>query len=110
MENAVGYAVKTCPAIVKTDDVAAAGTTKDPATTTPGAPGVTVWPPMTYAPASLAVKVREPMMMGGSVGPGRRSSVRPPTTTAEASGARLIGVSEIVRAGAPGMRVWLSMM
>ena len=49
-------------------------------------------------------------MSGGSVGPGRRVSVLPPMTTFEPSGARLMGVLEIVRAGAPGTSVWPSMM
>ena len=70
IEKAVGFAVKTCPATVNT--VAAAEVEddvdddddKDPAssidaagTTIPDAPGVMVWPPITYAPAPLAVKV-----------------------------------------------------
>ena len=50
------------------------------------------------------------MTIGGSVAPERRISVLPPMTTSEPLGARLIGVLEIVRAGAPGMRVWPSMM
>ena len=50
------------------------------------------------------------MTIGGSVAPERRISVLPPMTTSEASGARLIGVLEIVRAGAPGTSVWPSMM
>ena len=50
------------------------------------------------------------MMMGGSVGLERRVWVLPPMTTFDASGARLMGVLEIVMAGAPGMSVWPSMM
>ena len=56
MENAVGFAVKTCPATVNTD-AEAPGASKDPGTTMPDAPGVSVWLPIMYAPASLAVKV-----------------------------------------------------
>ena len=56
IENAVGFAVKTCPATVKIEG-GGAGTSKDPGTTIPDEPGVTVWLPMTYAPALLAVKV-----------------------------------------------------
>ena len=44
------------------------------------------------------------------MGPERSVSVLPPITTFEASGARLISVLEIVRAGAPGISVWPSMM
>ena len=51
------------------------------------------------------------MTRGGRwVGVERRVSVVPPMVASEASGARLIGVLEIVMAGAPGMRVWSSMM
>ena len=56
IENALGFAVKTCPATVKPDS-AGAGPSKDPGTTIPDEPGVTVWLPITYAPALLAVKV-----------------------------------------------------
>ena len=48
--------------------------------------------------------------MGGRVGAERRVSVIPAMTASEAEGARLIGVLEIVMAGAPGMSVWPSMM
>lgn len=47
---------------------------------------------------------------GRCVGAERRVSVVPPMMASEALGARLIGVLETVMAGAPGMRVWLSMM
>ena len=56
IENAVGFAVKTCPATVKTDSEGA-GPSRDPGTTMADEPGVMVWLPMTYAPALLAVKV-----------------------------------------------------
>lgn len=39
-----------------------------------------------------------------------RVEVMVPMTTSVASGARLIGVPEIIIAGAPGMSVWPSMM
>lgn len=104
IEKAVEFAVKTCPATVYTDKEAPAPS-REAGTTMPDAPGVTVWLPITYAPASLAVKVWEPMTIGGSVGPERRVSVLPPITASEASGARLIRVLEIVMAGAPGMSV-----
>ena len=57
IENAVGFAVKTCPATVKIEGGGAGASSKDPGTTIPDEPGVTVWLPMTYAPALLAVKV-----------------------------------------------------
>ena len=56
IKNAVGFAVKTCPATINTDS-GGAGPSKDPGTTIPDEPGVTVWLPITYAPALLAVKV-----------------------------------------------------
>lgn len=102
--------MKTCPATVNTDNEGE-GANKDPGTTMPDAPGVSVWLPITYAPAALAVKVWAPMTRNGSVvGLERRVEVPEPMTTAEASGARLIGVLEIVMAGAPGMSVWPSIM
>ncbi len=104
--------MKTCPATVNTDtEGEGEGVNRDPGTTMPDAPGVSVWPPITYAPAALALKVWAPMTRDGSVvGLERRIEVLEPMTTAEASGARLIGVLEIVMAGAPGMSVWPSMM
>lgn len=56
IENAVGFAVKTSPATVNTDP-GVPRLSIDPGTIIPGAPGVIVWPPITYAPALLAVKV-----------------------------------------------------
>ena len=56
IEKATGFAVKTCPATVNTDD-GSPGKSRDPGTTMPDAPGVSVWLPITYAPALLAVKV-----------------------------------------------------
>ena len=56
IEKSVGFAVKTCPATVNTDNEGP-GVNKDPGTTMPDAPGVNVWVPITYAPALLAVKV-----------------------------------------------------
>ena len=62
IENAVGFAVKTCPPTVKIAASAVEGDgnpamSRDPGTMTPDPPGVIVCPPITYAPASLAVKV-----------------------------------------------------
>ena len=79
-----------------------------PETVIAGDPGVSVWPPITYAPAALAVKVWEPIVNKGrgGVGVGNRDTVLLPMTTRVADDARLMGVPDTVIAGDPGMSVW----
>ena len=83
-----------------------------PDTVIAGAPGTRVWLPIMYAPAALGVMVWEPIVRKGEreAGEGRRDIVWLPITACVASGARLMGVLDIVMAGPPGMRVWPSMM
>lgn len=52
-----------------------------------------------------------PIIRGGwDVERVERGMVEEPTTRAVPEGARLMGVEEMVRAGAPGVRVWEPMM
>ena len=82
-----------------------------PDTVIAGDPGTSVWPPITYAPAALAVKVWPPIVDNGGegVGAGKRDMVLLPMTARVAPGARLMGVPDTVIAGDPGMSVWPSM-
>ena len=79
-----------------------------PDTVIAGDPGISVWPPITYAPAALAVKVWPPIVNKGGegVGAGKRNMVLLPMTARVAPGARLMGVPDTVIAGDPGMSVW----
>ena len=89
-------------------DAADSSASNDAGTTMPDAPGVSVWPPITYAPAALAVKVWEPIVNKGrgGVGAGNRDTVLLPMTTRVAPGARLMGVPDTVIVGDPGVSVW----
>ena len=74
-----------------------------------GAPGISVWLSIRYWEAVLGSIVIPFMVSGGSwVALAIRGIVVPPMTMPDADGARLIGVPEIVMAGAPGISVWLS--
>lgn len=70
------------------------------------APGISVWLPIKYWEALLGSMVVPSIVSGGrGVLLPMRAIVIPPMTIFEADEARLIGVSEIVTAGAPGMMV-----
>ena len=84
---------------------AASTPTKDAGTTIPAAPGVSVCPAITYAPAALGVMVWEPMVKRGREAVESRGIVLVPITTCVAEGARLSRVPETVIAGPPGVNV-----
>ena len=84
---------------------AASAPTKDAGTTIPSAPGMSVCPAMTYAPAGLGVMVWEPMVRRGRDAVGLRGIVLVPITNCVAEGARLSRVPETVIAGPPGVSV-----
>lgn len=73
-----------------------------------GAPGVIVWPFTTYCEALSGVMTSLPKVNDGKAdGSGSLSgTVWVPITTFFAEGARLIGVPDMVTAGAPGVIVW----
>ena len=83
----------------------ASAPTKDAGTTIPAAPGVTVCPAITYAPAALGVMVWEPMVRRGREVAELRGIVLVPITICVADGARLSRVPETVIAGPPGVSV-----
>lgn len=78
-----------------------------PETVIAGAPGMSVWLPMTYAEALFGIIVLPAIVRAGAVGVGAAESgiVAPPLTTLDADGGRLMGVPDIVMAGAPGLSV-----
>ena len=77
---------------------------------TAGAPGVIVWPPITYSEALFAEKVCEPMTKGGGAPPllpaisgkGRRGIVLSPTMMLLPPEGTLTGVPPIEMAEPPG--------
>jgi hypothetical protein len=85
-------------------------------TVIPGPPGLRVWEPMTKLLAGTARSVSEPTDITGGLGGatfgllGGIAITLVPIAMAVAPGARLIGVSETVIPGPPGLRVWESMM
>ena len=87
------------------DAAASSAPIKDAGTTIPAAPGVSVCPAITYAPAALGVMVWDPMVRRGREAVGLRGIVLVPITICVADGARLSRVPEIVIAGPPGVRV-----
>ena len=90
------------------DDFVAAAVSalnNDAGTTIPAAPGVSVCPAITYAPAALGVMVPEPMVRRGREVAELRGIVLVPITICVADGARLSRVPETVIAGPPGIRV-----
>ena len=84
---------------------AASAPTKDAGTTIPAAPGVSVCPAITYAPAALGVMVWEPMVRRGREAVESRGIVLVPITICAADGARLSRVPDTVIAGPPGISV-----
>ena len=80
---------------------------KDAGTTMPAAPGVSVCPPITYAPAALGVMVSEPMVRRGREAVGYWGIVLVPITSCVAEVPRLRRVPETVNAGPPGVRLSL---
>ena len=85
--------------------VAASAPTKDAGTTIPAAPGVSVCPAITYAPAALGVMIWEPIVRRGREAVGLRGIVLVPITSCASDGARLSRVPETVIAGPPGVSV-----
>lgn len=81
--------------------------TSTPLTVAAAPPGMSVSDPTTYpcCVTVLPVSVCEPIVSTGAL-PGGRLWVWPPTTRAEAEGAREMGVEFMVMAEPPGVRVW----
>lgn len=81
-----------------------------PEIVTAGAPGATVWLPITYSEALLGKIVSPPNVRGcRGLGAVAKGIVIPSITAFDAEGARLMGVPDTVIAGEPAASVWPSM-